>query len=59
MFAFITSAVGVAAIAGYIYVAVMFGRASRMAGNEWMRVMIDATTWPVMGWTAIERLYRV
>lgn len=53
------SVVGMAAIGGYLYVAIMFGRASRMAGNGWMRVVLDAATWPVMGWAAIEKLYRV
>lgn len=56
---FLTSTVGLAAIGGYFYVAVMFGRASRLAGNNWTRVVMDATTWPVMGWAALERLYRV
>ena len=55
----LTSAIGLAAIGGYFYVAIMFGRASRMAGNSWTRVVTDAATWPVMGWAAIEKLYRV
>ena len=55
---FLTSTIGLAAIGGYVYVAIMFGRASRMAGNSWTQVVIDAAGWPVMGWMAIEKLYR-
>lgn len=57
MFSFLTSVVGLAAVGGYFYVAVMFGRASRKAGHGWGRVAVDALTWPVMGWKAIEDLY--
>lgn len=57
MLTFLTSAVGVAAIGGYLYVAAMFARASYKAGNKWTRVVIDGLTWPVMGWAAIEKLY--
>lgn len=59
MMAFVTSLVGIASIGGYAYVAVMFGRASLKAGNTWKRVALDAVTWPVMGWQAIEDLYKV
>jgi hypothetical protein len=59
MMAFITSTVGLAAIGCYLYVAVMFGRASAKAGNTGIRVLTDALTWPVMGWKAIEDLYNV
>ena len=53
MFMFLTSAVGVAGIAAYVYCAVMFGTASNKAGNSVGRVFMDALTWPVMGWKAI------
>lgn len=54
---FLTSLVGFAAIVAYVYVAIMFGRASKMAGHLWPRVIVDAVTWPVMGWKAIQDLY--
>ena len=57
MFSFLTSVAGLAAIGFYIYVAVMFGRASYKAGHTWNRVAVDALTWPIMGWQAIEDLY--
>lgn len=53
----LTSVVGLAAIGMYFYVAVMFGRASNRANNSFGRVLLDAVTWPVMGWAAIEDLY--
>lgn len=59
MFAILTSVTGLAAVGGYVYVAVMFGRASAKAGNSIGRVIIDAATWPIMGWQALEDLYRV
>ena len=58
MLSILTSIVGIAAIGGYFYVAIMFGRASRNYGNGWIQVAFDATTWPVAGWAAIEKLYR-
>lgn len=57
LMSFLTSLVGLATIACYGYVAVMFGRASHMAGHMWPRVIVDALTWPVMGWKAIKDLY--
>lgn len=58
MFAFLTSVVGIAAVCGYLYVAAMFARASYKAGNSFLRVVLDGVTWPVMGWPAIEKLYK-
>ncbi len=58
MLTFFTSTVGMMAIAGYVYVGVMFGRASVKAGNGWMRAAWDAAIWPLMGWVAIENLYK-
>jgi hypothetical protein len=57
MFEFLTSVLGLLVIGAYVYVAVMFGQASYKAGNSFGRVLVDATTWPVMGWQAIEDLY--
>lgn len=54
----LTSVVGVAAVVGYVYVGVMFGRMSIKAGNGIARAAWDAFVWPVMGWAAIEALYR-
>lgn len=51
------SPVGLAAVGFYVYVAVLAGRASRKAGHGWMRVAVDAATWPVMMWKTIEDLY--
>jgi hypothetical protein len=59
MLTFLTSALGLATVGCYLYVAVMFGAASRRAGNNWGRVAVDAATWPVMGWRALEDLYNV
>lgn len=56
LLAFLGTVGGLAAVGGYGYVAVMFGRASLKAGNDWKRVLVDAVTWPVMGWAAIEKL---
>lgn len=56
MLTFLTSTVGLAAVCGYFYTALMFGRTSLKAGNGWVRVLTDALTWPVMGWAAIENL---
>lgn len=49
--------IGMLGIGSYFYVAVMFGRASWKARNNLGRVLVDALTWPVMGWKAIEDLY--
>ncbi len=54
----LTSIVGLAAIVGYVYVGVMFGRVSIKAGNGIGRAAWDALVWPVMGWAAIEKLYK-
>lgn len=54
----LTSVVGIAAICGYAYVGIMFGRMSAKAGNPIGRAIIDAITWPIMGWAAIEKLYK-
>lgn len=59
MLAFLTSVVGMAAVCGYVYVGVMFGRMSVRAGNSITRAAWDAFVWPVMGWAAIENLYKV
>ena len=53
-----TSFVGFAAIGGYIYVGMMFGRVSFKAGNNPLLVAWDALVWPLMGWAAIEKLYK-
>ena len=53
----IASLVGLSGIVSYFYVAVMFGRMSWKARNSIGRVLVDAFTWPVMGWKAIEDLY--
>ena len=58
MLTFLTSTVGLAAICGYVYVGVMFGRLSAKAGNSYKRAAWDAFVWPVMGWAAIEKLYK-
>jgi len=50
--------VGWAAVGGYVYVGVMFGRVSVKAGNSIGRAAWDAFVWPVMGWAAIEKLYK-
>lgn len=55
----ITYVVGLAAICGYVYVGSMFGRVSAKAGNGIRRAAWDAFVWPVMGWAAIEKLYKV
>lgn len=52
------SLLGWAAVGGYVYVGVMFGRVSAKAGNGIVRAAIDAAIWPVMGWAAIENLYK-
>ncbi len=54
----LTGIVGIAAIGGYIYVGAMFGRMSVKAGNSIIRAAVDAATWPLMGWAAIEKLYK-
>lgn len=54
----LTSIVGLAAVGSYVYVGIMFGRMSIKAGNSIMRAAVDAATWPLMGWAAIEKLYR-
>ena len=54
----LTSLVGFAAIGGYVYVGVMFGRVSAKAGNGYGRAAWDAFVWPLMGWAAIEKLYK-
>lgn len=57
LLALATSTVGATAIGFYVYVGIMFGRASIKAGNTRTRAAVDAATWPVMGWAAIEKLY--
>ena len=59
MLSFLTSVVGLASICGYVYVGIMFGRMSVRAGNGYGRAAWDAFVWPVMGWAAIEKLYKV
>ncbi len=49
---------GWAAVGGYVYVGAMFGRVSAKAGSGIMRAAWDAFVWPVMGWAAIENLYK-
>ena len=55
----LTSIVAFAAIGGYVYVGVLFGRVSTKAGNPIYRVLFDAITWPIMAWAAIGKLYAV
>lgn len=56
---FVTSLVGMAAIGSYLYVAAMFARVSHKAGTGMTRTVLDALAWPVMGWKAIQDLYKV
>lgn len=58
MLTFVTSLVGMAAVGGYLYVAAMFARVSHKAGTGMARTVLDALAWPVMGWQAIQDLYK-
>lgn len=59
MLSIVTSLVGLAAVGGYLYVAAMFARVSHKAGTGIARTVMDALVWPVMGWQAIQDLYKV
>ncbi len=50
--------VGIVNIISYLYTAIMFGKVSWKARNKPGRVLVDALIWPIMGWTAIEDLYK-
>ena len=51
------SALGLAAIAGYVYVGFAAGRAEAKGGSGIMKAALKAATWPFTIWSTINQLY--